>query len=151
LCFSVWIDKLAESFASPDLEEIALTKRKLLILVVVLSLTLAGSAFARRYGPDPDTPAKLRTATQPITLVARIGYSLHRGGYYVMNDPSFQSGNKTILNQNYQVLKGLRRSKRAVTIQGRVDPMNFLATYIVIDRINGRPYHGTHAPLAPSP
>ncbi|MGA9756706.1 MAG: hypothetical protein WBV23_16350 [Desulfobaccales bacterium] len=40
---------------------------------------------------------------------------------------------------------------RAVTIQGRVDPANFLATHIVIDRINGRPYRGTHAPLVALP
>ena len=40
-----------------------------------------------------------------------------------------------------------RRSGRAVTIQGRVDPANFLATHIVI----GRPYRGTHAPLVALP
>jgi hypothetical protein len=83
--------------------------------------------------------------------LARIGYSLQRGGYYVMNNPRRQSGNKTILNQNYKVLKRLRQRGRAVTIQGRVNPMDFLATYIAIDRINGRPYHGAHAPIAPRP
>ncbi len=128
-----------------------MTPRKPLFLVAALCLALAGSAFAQKYGPDPDAPAKLRAATQPITLAARIGYSLKHGGYYVMNNPGLQSGNKTILNQNYKVLKGWRQSKRTLTIQGRVDPTNLLATYIVIDRINGRPYHGTHAPLAPLP
>ena len=125
--------------------------KKLLILVVAVSLLLAGPAWARRYIPDPDTSAKLRTATQPITLVARIGYSPQHGGYYVMNNPREQSGNKVILNQNYKLLKRLHRRGRAVTIQGRVDPTNFLATYILIDRINGRPYHGTHTPLSPRP
>jgi hypothetical protein len=114
-------------------------------------MVLAGSALAQKYGPDPDTPAKLRAATQPITLTARIGYALKRGGYYVMNNPGRQSGNKTILNQNYKVLKDWRQRGRAVTIQGRVNPMDFLATNIVIDRLNGQSYHGTQAPLAPLP
>lgn len=128
-----------------------MTRSKLLILAVALALTFTGSAFARQYRPDPDTLAKLKAATQPITLVARIGYSLKRGGYYVMNNPRRQSGNKTILNQNYRVLKRWQRRRQAVTIQGRVNPMDFLATYIVIDRLNGRPYHGNHSPRVPLP
>ena len=128
-----------------------MTARKLLFLVVAVCLTLTSLVFAQKYGPDPDIGPKFKSATQPITLVARIGYSLGHGGYYVMNNPEHQSGNKTILNQNYKVLKNLRQRGRAVTIQGRVDPTNFLATYMVIDRINGRPYHGTHAPLVPQP
>jgi hypothetical protein len=131
--------------------EVDTSMKKLLILAVALSLFLASPAWARRYGPDLDTPAKLRTATQPVTLVARIGYSRQHGGYYVMNNPRGQSGNKVILNQNYKVLKRFQRSRRAVTIQGRVDPTNLLATYIVIDHLNGRHYRGTHAPLAPRP
>jgi hypothetical protein len=138
-------------FFSPYLAEVDVTLRKLLILMVVLCLTHAASAFAQKYGPDLDTPAKLRTATQPVTLKARIGYSPRHGGYYVMNNPRLESGNKAILNQNYKVLKRLERRGRAVTIQGRVDPTNLLATFIVIDRINGKPYHGSHAPLAPLP
>jgi hypothetical protein len=119
--------------------------------MAALCLALAGSAFAQKYGPDPGAPAMLQAATQPITLAARIGYSLKHGGYYVMNNPGLQSGNKTILNQNYKILKGWHRSKRTVTIQGRVDPKNLLATFVVIDRINGKPYHGSHPPLAPLP
>jgi hypothetical protein len=138
-------------FRSSQFEEVDVTLRKTLFLAAALCLALAGAALAQKYGPDPDAPAKLRAATQPITLTARIGYSLKHGGYYVMNNPGVQSGNKTILNQNYKVLKGYRHSKRSVTIQGRVNPTDFLATFMVIDRINGRPYHGTHAPLAPMP
>jgi hypothetical protein len=44
------------------------TLKKPLFLVPVLCLALADSALAQKYGPDPDTPAKLRAATQPITL-----------------------------------------------------------------------------------
>ena len=128
-----------------------MTPRKSLFLAAALCLALAGSALAQKYGPDPNAPAKLRAATQPITLTARIGYSQKHGGYYVMNNPGLQSGNKTILNQNYKVLKSCRRSQRPFTIQGRVDPTDFLATFMVIDRINGRPYRGAHAPLAPLP
>jgi hypothetical protein len=127
------------------------TLKKPLFLVPLLCLALAGSALAQKYGPDPDTPAKLRAATRPITLKPGIGYSLKHGGYYVMNNPKLESGNTTILNQNYKVLTGWRRSRRAVTIQGRVDPTNLLATFIVIDLINGRAYHGSHAPLVPLP
>jgi hypothetical protein len=127
------------------------TLRKPLFLAALLCLACAASALAQKYGPDPDTFAKLRAATQPITFTARIGYSLKHGGYYVMNNPGRQTGNKTILNQNYKVLQRWHRSKRAVTVQGRVDPTNLYATFILIDRINGRPYRGTHAPLAPLP
>lgn len=131
-----------------------MTGRKFLCLIVlaaVLGLALPGLATAQKYVPDPDVGHKIRAATQRITLTARIGYSLKHGGYYVMDNPRRQSGNKVILNQNFQVLKALNRSRRAVTIQGRVDPLNFLATQIVIDRINGRPYRGAHAPLVPRP
>ncbi len=89
--------------------------------------------------------------SKSMPLVGRIGYSLKRGGYYVMDNPRRQSGAKFILNQNYRVLKSWHRRGRAVTIQGRVDPANFLATHIVIDWINGRPYRGTHAPLMALP
>jgi hypothetical protein len=126
-------------------------RTRLFCLVAVLCLTLSGPARAEKHVPDPDAGHKLQSATQPITLVARIGYALNHGGYYVMNNPQRQSGNKTIVNQNYKVLKALRRQGRAVTIQGRVNPMDFLANYIVIERINGRPYHGSHAPLVPLP
>ncbi|MFZ5447428.1 MAG: hypothetical protein ACOZFS_02170 [Thermodesulfobacteriota bacterium] len=125
--------------------------RKLLCLVAALSFAFSSSAFAQKLVPDPNAGAKIRAATQPITLVARIGYSSKHGGYYVMNNPERQSGNKTILNQNYKILKSLHKRGRAVTIRGRVDPLNFLATHIVIDRIDGRPYQGTHAPLVPLP
>lgn len=128
-----------------------MTVRKLLCLAAALCLALTSSALAQKFVPDPDTGAKIRGATQAITLVARIGYSLKHGGYYVMNNPGLRSGNKTILNQNHKVLKGWRQRGQAVTIQGRVDPTNFLATHIVIDRINGRPYRGTHAPLVALP
>lgn len=123
----------------------------LLCLATAITLAFSGLAQARRVVPDPDTGPKLQAATQPVTLVARIGYALKRGGYYVMDNPRRQSGAKVILNQNYQVLKSWRRSGQAVTIQGRVDPANFLATHIVIDQINGRPYRGTHAPLVALP
>jgi len=125
------------------------TRTKLLCLVAALYLSLTGAALAQKYVPDADTPNKLRAATQPVTLVAQIGYSLHHGGYYVADNPQ-NAGNKVILNQNYKVLKQLHRRGRPVTIQGRVDPFNFLATHILIERINGRPYRGTHAPLVPS-
>ncbi len=126
-------------------------RTRLFCLAAVLCLTLTGLAWAEKYVPDPDAGHKLRSATQPITLVARIGHSLNHGGYYVMNNPQRQSGNKTIVNQNYKTLKTLSRQGRAVTIQGRVNPLDFLANYIVIDRIDGRPYHGNHAPLVPFP
>jgi hypothetical protein len=119
----------------------------LLCLATAITLASSGLAQARRAVPDPDTGPKIRAATQPITLVAPIGYSPKRGGYYVMDNPRCQSGAKVIPNQNYRILKSWRRSGRAVTIQGRVDPANFLATHIVI----GRPYRGTHAPLVALP
>jgi hypothetical protein len=123
---------------------------KLLIcLAALVALTCATPGLAQKYVPDPDTGYKIEAATQPVTLAARIGYSLQFGGYYVMNSPRGQTGNKVILNQNYKVLKGLHRSHRVVTIQGRVAPSDFLATHIFIEGIDGRPYHGTHAPAAP--
>ncbi|MFA5112176.1 MAG: hypothetical protein WC443_12265 [Desulfobaccales bacterium] len=126
-------------------------RKWLFCLAAAFCLTLTGLAWAEKYVPDPDAGHKLQSATQPITLVARIGHSLNHGGYYVMNNPRRQSGNKTIVNQNYKVLKALHQQDQAVTIQGRVNPLDFLANYIVIDRINGRPYHGNRAPLVPVP
>jgi hypothetical protein len=123
-------------------------RKHLICLAALAALTCATPILAESYVSDPDTGNKIGAATQPVTVEARIGYALKFGGYYVENNPRRQTGNKVILNQNYKVLKGLHRSRRAVAIQGRVAPSDFLATHIFIERIDGRPYHGTHAPVA---
>jgi hypothetical protein len=120
-------------------------RKKLVWLAVFVALACAQPALAQKYVPDPDTGNKIRAATQPVTIVARIGYSLEYGGYYVMNNPR-HTGNKVILNQNYKVLKALHREHRAIAIRGRVAPADFLATHIFIERLDGQPYHGSHAP-----
>lgn len=113
---------------------------------LVLLMVLAGVGRAQ-YIPDPDVYGKIKGAYQPIALVARIGYSKNRGGYYIRNNPRFGFGDKIILNQNYEVLGGLIRSGRTVTISGRVSPLEFRANHVFIEAIDGRPYHGRHAPL----
>jgi len=124
-----------------------MAKIRILLLSLVLVLAHYGVAQAQRYIPDPDVYGKIRGAYQPVTLVARIGYNRDLGGYFVRNNPSYGFGNKVILNQNYEVLGRIARRGRYVTIFGRVSPIDFRAGYIYLETIDGRPYHGRHAPL----
>jgi hypothetical protein len=114
-------------------------------LALLLLLTSVG--LAQPYIPDPDVTGKIKGAYQPITLVARIGYNRALGGYYIRNNPRYGFGNKVILNQNYRVLGRLARSGRVVTIFARVSPLEFRATHVYIESINGRHYYGRYAPL----
>lgn len=119
---------------------------RLSLLTLTLLLVLAGVGQAQ-YVPDPDVYSKIKGAYQPIGLVARIGYSKDRGGYFIKNNPRYGFGNKVILNQNFEVLGRLARRGKTVTISGRVSPLEFRANHVLIEAIDGRPYHGKHAPL----
>ena len=119
---------------------------RLYLLTLTLLLVLPGVGQAQ-YVPDPDVYGKIRGAYQPIVLVARIGYSKNRGGYYIRNNPRYGFGSKVILNQNFEVLGRLARRGRVVTISGRVSPLEFRANHVFIEAIDGRPYHGKHPPL----
>jgi len=117
------------------------------LLSLILLLAFTGVGQAQRYVPDPDVYGKIKGAYQPIGLVAKIGYNRDLGGYYIKNNPRYGFGNKVILNQNFEVLKKLARRGKYVTISGRVSPIEFRAGHILIEAIDGRPYHGRHAPL----
>ncbi len=122
-------------------------KIRLSLLSLLLVLVLAGPGQAQQYVPDPDVYGKIKGAYQPIGLVARIGYNRALGGYFIKNNPRLGFGNKVILNQNYEVLGRLARRGKFVTISGRVSPIEFRANHVFIEAIDGRPYHGRHAPL----
>ncbi len=121
-------------------------KQLTLWAAALIGLILASQSMAQ-YRTDPDAAAKIRAATQPVTLVGKIGYNPRYGGYYLMNNPDYNFGDKIILNQNRQVLKKLKRRGKAVTIKGRVDPKNLMASHIVIESINGKHYRGQHPPV----
>ncbi len=124
-----------------------MAKIRILLLSLVIVLAHYGVAQAQRYIPDPDVYGKIRGAYQPVTLVARIGYNRDLGGYFIRNNPSYGFGNKVILNQNYEVLGKIARRGRYVTICARVSPVEFRAGHLDLETIDGRPYHGRHAPL----
>lgn len=122
-------------------------KIRVSLLSLALLLVFVGNGWAGPYVPDPDVYAKIKGAYQPIGLVGRIGYSKKHGGYYIKNNPRYGFGNKVILNQNYQVLSRLARRGKVHTISARVSPMEWRATHVFIEAIDGRPYHGRQAPL----
>lgn len=122
-------------------------KIRLAWLSLALLLVLSSVGLAQPYIPDPEVYGKIRGAYQPITLVARIGYNRDLGGYYIKNNPRYGFGSKVILNQNFKVLGRLARRGRYVTIAGKVSPLEFRANHVYLDRIDGRPYYGRHAPL----
>jgi len=122
--------------------------RKIRVSILSLFLLLVLAGFGRaQYIPDPDVYGKIKGAYQPIALVARIGYSKDRGGYYIRNNPRYGFGSKVILNQNYEVLGKIARGGRYVTIFGWVSPIEFRAGHIYLETSDGRPYHGRRAPL----
>jgi len=116
------------------------------LFFIALLLVLTGVCQAQ-YVPDPDVYGKIKGAYQPLTLTARIGYSKDRGGYYIKNNPRYGFGDKVILNQNIAVLAKLARRGKFHTIYGRVSPLEFRANHVFIEGIDGKPYHGKHAPL----
>jgi hypothetical protein len=122
-------------------------KIRVFLLSLALLLGLAGLAQAQPYIPDPEVYGKIKGAYQPIALVARIAYSKAHGGYYIKNNPRYGFGDKVILNQNFKVLEKLARRGKTHTISGRVSPLEFRAGHVFIEAIDGKPYHGKHAPL----
>jgi hypothetical protein len=130
----------------PNLPEVRMRQIRISLLSLALLLLFTGLCRAQ-YVPDPEVYSKIKGAYQPIGLVARIGYAKNLGGYYIKNNPRYGFGNKVILNQNFAVLGKLARRGKYVTISGRVSPLEFRATRVYIEAINGRPYRGRHAPL----
>ena len=117
------------------------------LVSLALLLALAGLGRAQTYIPDPDVLGKIKGAYQPVTLTARFGYAKEHGGYYLKNNPRYGFGNKVILNQNFGVLEKLARRGKTHTISGRVSPLEFRANHVFIESLDGKPYHGKHAPL----
>jgi hypothetical protein len=128
-------------------QEALMRKICISLLTLLLVLGFAGAVLAQKYVPDPDVYSKIKGAYQPIGLVAGIGYNRDLGGYFIKNNPRYGFGNKIILNQNYEVLSRLARRGKVVTISCRVSPIEFRASHVYIEAIDGRPYHGRHAPL----
>lgn len=122
-------------------------KIRISLLTLAMLLILTTICQAQQYVPDPEVYGKIKGAYQPIGLVAKIGYAKDQGGYFIKNNPRYGFGNKVILNQNYEVLSRLARRGKFVTISGRVSPIEFRATHVYIESIDGRPYRGRHAPL----
>jgi hypothetical protein len=118
-------------------------------LLLVASLILLSSATAwARFIPDPDVQGKINDARQEITLQGKIAYNRALGGYFLR---AARAGDKVILNQNDTVLKKISRSRKPVTIAGRVNPLDIKARHIFIETIDGKPYHGDKAPLVKPP
>ena len=61
------------------------------------------------------------------------------------------AGEKIILNQNYDILKKMAKSRRKCNIQGSINPLEIKARHIFIEQINGKPYQGDKAPLVKPP
>ena len=124
-----------------------MTKLRLLILAAVL-LVFTSSVEAQQLIPDPDVGPKIADCRQDITLTGKIAYSKEFGGYFFQ---AGSAGEKVILNQNYDTLKDLAQSRKDVKIQGRINPVDFKARHIFIEKIDGKPYHGDKAPLVKPP
>ncbi len=115
---------------------------------LVLVLTLAASSVWAQFIPDPDVQGKINDARQRVSLTGRIAYAQELGGYFLQ---SGKAGNKIILNQDYDTLKGLAQSRRQVKVQGRVNPADIKARHIFIETLDGQPYRGDKAPLVKPP
>ncbi|MGQ9919861.1 MAG: hypothetical protein ACUVRZ_00870 [Desulfobacca sp.] len=121
--------------------------RWIAIFLAVFLLAGADRAGAQ-YIPDPDVQGKINDARQRLSLTGRIAYAQELGGYFLQ---SGKAGNKIILNQNYERLQEIARSRREVKIQGRINPLDVKARHIFIETIDGKPYHGDKAPLVKPP
>jgi hypothetical protein len=119
--------------------------QKLLLWPFLILLALAGAAPAQTFIPDPDVLAKIRACTQDVTLTSRVAYAKQRGGYFLHG----RFGVKEILNQNHRVLHDLARRGKTVVVRGRVNPLEMFANHLYIVSLDGRPYHGSQAPLVP--
>ncbi len=117
-------------------------------ILVALLLVFASGAGAEQLIPDPDVQGKIDDARQDITLNGKIAYSKEFGGYFFH---AGSAGDKIILNQNYEVLKQLAQSRKDVKIQGRINPVDFKARHIFIEKIDGKAYKGDKAPLVKPP
>ncbi len=122
-------------------------KRMTALFLAMVLICWAEGAGAQ-YIPDPDIQGKINDAQQRLALTGRIAYAQELGGYFVQGG---KAGNKTILNQNYEVLKELAQSRRQVKIQGRVNPFDVKARHIFIESIDDKPYQGDKAPLVKPP
>jgi len=124
-----------------------MNRRKLGWALLLALIAFPALSWAQPYIPDPDVYGKIASATQPVTLMGKIGYDKNHGGYYLKNNPQYNFGNKVILNQDHGKLEKLHKRGKIASIQGKVDPREIFAHHLFIERINGKKYTGKQAPL----
>ncbi len=104
-----------------------------IILSLVLVSTLACSSLSHKALETG------KIEEPPFTVKGKIEYNKSLGGYYVH---AFEPGGELfIVNQDTKVLDDLMKSDKTLTIEGRIVRG---AEYLLIEKIDGQPYHETH-------
>ena len=115
-------------------------KKLLAILAAgVLSLALAAGAAAQAPPKASGAKAHKRQPLKQMTVKGKINHLKVMGGYYIRSKPEVYK----IANQNPQVLEGIYKSGKMVTIVAK--PYGDILEIISID---GKPYQGAKKPKA---
>ena len=130
--------EVGKSEKQPNAESIILAKGR--------QPNVEGPASARQLDAVSATSAgPLYSEIAPeITIRGKIALNNARGGLYVDGDDPY--GPFLIVNKNPKVLGELLDSGNLVTIEGR---LTMGATWLFIERIDGRPYQGEEEPVSP--
>ena len=115
------------------------SKRVILYLSVIAILAYLGctQGLAQNQGKEPVQPEGSK-----FTVKGKINYAKSLGGYFVLGmEPG---GELFIVNKDPKVLEELYKSKKVLTIEGRLTPRG--AEYLFIEKIDGKDYAGTEEP-----
>lgn len=115
-----------------------MNRKKLLVGGVLSSLLIfllmAGVCFAQGQAKTQNGPDKQKQTLE--TIKGTIDYNERLGGYFIRGvEPG---GEFFIVNQNAKVLKTLKKSGKAVIIEGRTREGG--AEYFIIEKIDGKKY-----------
>ncbi len=106
--------------------------RGVILLLAVISLLGTVGCAQRQVSTASVSPEGPK-----MTIKGKIEFMTNLGGFFVHSEEP--GGEFFIMNQNPQVLEGLFKSRKVVTIEGRIVRG---AEYLFIERINGQPYQG---------
>jgi hypothetical protein len=117
-----------------------LRARRQIILYFLLAALFAVASCACPQAQNKGTAGAEPEGSQ-ITVEGKIENMKTMGGYFVHSlEPG---GEFFIMNQDPQVLEGLLKSGKTVTIEGRIVKG---AEYLFIEKIDGQPYRATEVP-----
>ena len=112
-------------------------KKKVLLMVVILSAVAFAASFGFAGGPAPEKGSTQAAKGQSIVVKGKVDFIKAADRYFVRADNP--RTDLMVMNPDPKFLDQLSKSGKIVTVQGRLEGG---ADLLYIEKVDGKPYRG---------